>query len=141
MRPPEFTGGNTQQRAGDRPTFRHFNEAAGIHRRKRYPRTGPTHPLKYFNEAAGIHRRKREEPLLQRHLGLLTSMRPPEFTGGNTWKRDFVLHLRAMDFNEAAGIHRRKLTGRWTSSSAPIHFNEAAGIHRRKRCTPRCARA
>ena len=36
-----------------------FNEAAGIHRRKRPPRPpAPSSPGRRFNEAAGIHRRK-----------------------------------------------------------------------------------
>ena len=63
MRPPEFTGGNRVERAAD--------DLAG--------RPG-------FNEAAGIHRRKRGD-VLEGPDGNQTSstpsMRPPEFTGGN----------------------------------------------------------
>ena len=61
MRPPEFTGGNAKETALEQ------NESASG-----------------FNEAAGIHRRKRG---LTRDVGagedFLASMRPPEFTGGN----------------------------------------------------------
>ena len=38
MRPPEFTGGNRPQRSSATSTSSGFNEAAGIHRRKRQPR-------------------------------------------------------------------------------------------------------
>ena len=61
MRPPEFTGGNLPAinaalADGD---MKSFNEAAGIHRRKRrYRRWSPDRALSRFNEAAGIHRRK-----------------------------------------------------------------------------------
>ena len=62
MRPPEFTGGNV--RSTWRPLVSpncapHFNEAAGIHRRKpaRRSRSGQL-TRRGFNEAAGIHRRK-----------------------------------------------------------------------------------
>ena len=38
MRPPEFTGGNQEVLPKRRPRpARRFNEAAGIHRRKRAP--------------------------------------------------------------------------------------------------------
>ena len=63
-----------------------FNEAAGIHRRKRRICLDGTEWRKWrFNEAAGIHRRKRttgawRSPQLELHDA---SMRPPEFTGGN----------------------------------------------------------
>ena len=59
MRPPEFTGGNSTRRARNSPATWSFNEAAGIHRRKR---ALSTEYLTRTNEA---------------------SMRPPEFTGGN----------------------------------------------------------
>ena len=36
-----------------------------------------------FNEAAGIHRRKRAGGLLTLFPWEVASMRPPEFTGGN----------------------------------------------------------
>ena len=59
MRPPEFTGGNSTRTASWSSTTPRFNEAAGIHRRKRRVRR------KGFQ-------------------GYRTaSMRPPEFTGGN----------------------------------------------------------
>ena len=85
MRPPEFTGGNLPVRAPKLCQPSGFNEAAGIHRRKRRRRDGMTitAEMRRFNEAAGIHRRK---------LGRLAagavhrdraSMRAPEFTGGN----------------------------------------------------------
>ena len=60
MRPPEFTGGNgyNLQHCTDQ-FFYCFNEAAGIHRRKRPGR---------ISQGGGRFR---------------ASMRPPEFTGGN----------------------------------------------------------
>ena len=61
-----------------------------------------------FNEAAGIHRRKRE--FFPRTSGTsvsIASMRPPEFTGGNGHDGDHGGSAGAC-FNEAAGIHRRK---------------------------------
>ena len=85
MRPPEFTGGNQVHDALREPRAGRFNEAAGIHRRKRDWRScrysGTTTG---FNEAAGIHRRKRAELVISGVHDLL-------------------------GFNEAAGIHRRKL--------------------------------
>ena len=89
MRPPEFTGGNhaSGRVLSVAAVDRRFNEAAGIHRRKRRD-SGRTLITKArpgrFNEAAGIHRRK---------LAARTSdgVRPQE-----------------KHFNEAAGIHRRK---------------------------------
>ena len=39
--------------------------------------------------------------------GLVASMRPPEFTGGNMIRR-FPITGQFVRFNEAAGIHRRK---------------------------------
>ena len=60
MRPPEFTGGNSSANRCSRLSRRCFNEAAGIHRRKRsYSADNDTLPL------------------------IVASMRPPEFTGGN----------------------------------------------------------
>ena len=63
MRPPEFTGGNPKRMSRWWCwSARCFNEAAGIHRRKRSRRRGlqdAGHPR--FNEAAGIHRRKRTD--------------------------------------------------------------------------------
>ena len=80
MRPPEFTGGNVTRgrHCIHEPSqgAQRFNEAAGIHRRKRAG--GPSRLMihrRCFNEAAGIHRRKRIE--IRRHN------EPPEFTGGN----------------------------------------------------------
>ena len=59
MRPPEFTGGNLWQNEGVLAMRCCFNEAAGIHRRKR----GRTPQVADPDSGA--------------------SMRPPEFTGGN----------------------------------------------------------
>ncbi len=62
-----------------------------------------------FNEAAGIHRRKRGPeslPFDAQHGP--ASMRPPEFTGGNS-RGELHVSLTLGSFNEAAGIHRRKL--------------------------------
>ena len=59
MRPPEFTGGNRGSAKETRWHYRCFNEAAGIHRRKRAPSRCPSRDgFPGFNEAAGIHRRK-----------------------------------------------------------------------------------
>ena len=86
-----------------------FNEAAGIHRRKRRGRQRiPPPPDAGFNEAAGIHRRK------------------PSSVGGDCG-------TGITGFNEAAGIHRRKHEKAAAANIAKIaSFNEAAGIHRRK---------
>ena len=40
--------------------------------------------------------------------GAKASMRPPEFTGGNSSLVMFVVTPSMASFNEAAGIHRRK---------------------------------
>ena len=60
MRPPEFTGGNSFLiRERDKASETRFNEAAGIHRRKRKGvRVARGQRADCFNEAAGIHRRK-----------------------------------------------------------------------------------
>ena len=60
-----------------------FNEAAGIHRRKRRCSCGTSPPCACFNEAAGIHRRKRRADRPRPGREGQASMRPPEFTGGN----------------------------------------------------------
>ena len=119
MRPPEFTGGNVgvdSWQASGRGRSTSFNEAAGIHRRKRA-------------KVAGSSRRK---------WILNASMRPPEFTGGNRGPISPATTTAADRFNEAAGIHRRKRQLRWVGLGArevrsEAGFNEAAGIHRRKR--------
>ena len=118
MRPPEFTGGNADRRPGRTTrTSACFNEAAGIHRRKRrrLPLSPPSPPC--FNEAAGIHRRKRAAASGAHRLRLPASMRPPEFTGGNPWCTWRFSSSGASGFNEAAGIHRRKqyLTFQWAT--------------------------
>ena len=59
MRPPEFTGGNDAAApARHREATICFNEAAGIHRRKRICVRERRMRKSCFNEAAGIHRRK-----------------------------------------------------------------------------------
>ena len=83
MRPPEFTGGNPVAATSTHNRLTCFNEAAGIHRRKRVVRRASTAPSERFNEAAGIHRRKRANQLCGVGAGFGASMRPPEFTGGN----------------------------------------------------------
>ena len=90
MRPPEFTGGNHLRSVAEEDAVRRcFNEAAGIHRRKRHVLPGRA----------------------RRGWCGHASMRPPEFTGGNQ-NRDGRNHVRRVGrFNEAAGIHRRKLAG------------------------------
>ena len=60
MRPPEFTGGNKANCA-----------------------IACIFPI-CFNEAAGIHRRKRILDDLPDARPRAASMRPPEFTGGNS---------------------------------------------------------
>ena len=87
MRPPEFTGGNRLRQDGHRRSHHRFNEAAGIHRRKR-----------------------RRVVALGRARGA-ASMRPPEFTGGNPAISHHVYPGKSSRFNEAAGIHRRKPGG------------------------------
>ena len=62
MRPPEFTGGNLR-------IVRVFVSSIRAHR---------------FNEAAGIHRRKLAIDFEVQIDDTIASMRPPEFTGGNT---------------------------------------------------------
>ena len=59
MRPPEFTGGNARESGA------------------------PSHGRYRFNEAAGIHRRKRVLWVVIDDDEADASMRPPEFTGGN----------------------------------------------------------
>ena len=64
-----------------------FNEAAGIHRRKRLRASVSLRAKSCFNEAAGIHRAE----------------------------TDFCIsrvNILVMGFNEAAGIHRRNLGGK-----------------------------
>ena len=59
MRPPEFTGGNALEQEHLLYYYLRFNEAAGIHRRKRDNAASLiSAPPDGFNEAAGIHRRK-----------------------------------------------------------------------------------
>ena len=70
-----------------------FNEAAGIHRRKRATSLAPEPTLAGFNEAAGIHRRKRTRPCAPCRRRMRASMRPPEFTGGNTHQRKNLTSL------------------------------------------------
>ena len=97
MRPPEFTGGNRYHLP--LPVVGHaasFNEAAGIHRRKRGPLRGVP---------------------AQRHRA---SMRPPEFTGGNL-SSTYGWRYGLTRFNEAAGIHRRKPAGTAMENAAE-HF-------------------
>ena len=109
-----------------------FNEAAGIHRRKRLRRAGAQRGADGFNEAAGIHRRKPTGGSGTPNPVFLASMRPPEFTGGNHRKYTIPV-VASTSFNEAAGIHRRKpCTRRRVATFTLSGFNEAAGIHRRK---------
>ena len=91
--------------------------------------------IRCFNEAAGIHRRKRGRHQHAVRAAGQASMRPPEFTGGNikgfSAQANIVTVVRG--FNEAAGIHRRKHANSASSTRRRItRFNEAAGIHRRK---------
>ena len=86
MRPPEFTGGNTGTRSRCGRLTLGFNEAAGIHRRKRrHVSITSLTPCSSFNEAAGIHRRKPADTVYKGASVIVASMRPPEFTGGNGW--------------------------------------------------------
>ena len=112
MRPPEFTGGNTTTAGRSRWRRRRqsFNEAAGIHRRKRLSSTDAC-----FNDAAGIHRRK----LRFMARGGFNEAAGIHRRKLDTWIEYADLHGR---FNEAAGIHRRKRPsdyGRRTVQSPP----------------------
>ena len=92
-----------------------------------------------FNEAAGIHRRKPAAVDLDRARVDAASMRPPEFTGGNSTRCRSAVRGRPR-FNEAAGIHRRKQTAKQLLiRKIECRFNEAAGIHRRKPRPPTAA--
>ena len=85
MRPPEFTGGNSWRARHGCAKRICFNEAAGIHRRKPKAAVGPERRGdEGFNEAAGIHRRKLEDAGITDANRIHASMRPPEFTGGNS---------------------------------------------------------
>ena len=136
MRPPEFTGGNgTILHYGTRevivasmrpPEFTGGNPIPAAYSRTAHSAS--------FNEAAGIHRRKRRSEARQAKRSSRASMRPPEFTGGNT----NIVETRfsaSICFNEAAGIHRRKQGLDAQPPRIPDRFNEAAGIHRRKPVT------
>ena len=105
----------------DSPRERCFNEAAGIHRRK--PQEGGGRQARSwsgFNEAAGIHRRKLVGGrLMPRWSADEASMRPPEFTGGNSAESLHHLMVRVSGFNEAAGIHRRKPSPRAAAPAIP----------------------
>ncbi len=90
MRPPEFTGGNAADAgvgAADHvdhasmrpPEFTGGNQIADYYDVDMID-VG-------FNEAAGIHRRKRPPRDFAAPRGALASMRPPEFTGGNRRRR------------------------------------------------------
>ena len=84
MRPPEFTGGNPDGRIEPPATAR-----AASMRPPEFTggnwHTGPDAGswAARFNEAAGIHRRKRQRGVVPDRVGGPASMRPPEFTGGN----------------------------------------------------------
>ena len=140
MRPPEFTGGNACAPAPPTPAVtRRFNEAAGIHRRKRAMVRSRGHgfmlPEPRFNEAAGIHRRK--PPTCGGH-GCAeadgASMRPPEFTGGNevqalpAIKRRSRYHgasMRPPEFtggNSSAGSRRVDCVQSFIASMRPPEF-------------------
>ena len=83
MRPPEFTGGNRLRGYRNAIVMEGFNEAAGIHRRKRGCGRRAVGTNGRFNEAAGIHRRKQGSGASVYGVVGAASMRPPEFTGGN----------------------------------------------------------
>ena len=72
MRPPEFTGGNP---SATRPSG---------------------YGIPGFNEAAGIHRRKRPHPPRLEGAGEGASMRPPEFTGGNKEELELTNRLAVL---------------------------------------------
>ena len=83
MRPPEFTGGNGQDKGLPGPA-----EGASMR------------PPEFTGGNAGLRGRFTAPP----HTA---SMRPPEFTGGNR-RASPTRDDRQPRFNEAAGIHRRK---------------------------------
>ena len=134
MRPPEFTGGNPGRGRRNWSSRHSFNEAAGIHRRKRgtvkdasataalasmrppeftggNPEivTVDLRPVAVASmrppEFTGGNDRYRN---MGRHGCLAASMRPPEFTGGNLMRPTGAIIAHTHGFNEAAGIHRRK---------------------------------
>ena len=159
MGPPEFTGGNFTFSGISLPRTRlRFNGAAGIHRRKlpccnRSLRAMPW-PLQW-----GRRNSPAETDVMRMNgeVGVVASMGPPEFTGGNQYERDVKRRtdlaasmgppeftggngrrtrrtVRPSEcFNGAAGIHRRKppAVGAAVRQTLP-GFNGAAGIHRRK---------
>ena len=86
MRPPEFTGGNTDINAA--------NPAVLDRASMRPPEFTGGNPC-----------RKSRPSLVVR----AASMRPPEFTGGNATTARRISTSGSPGFNEAAGIHRRKL--------------------------------
>ena len=93
MRPPEFTGGNPLRPGSATALARSFNEAAGIHRRKR-PRV-ILHPDRIGDASmrppeftgGNVVRRNSPAETIENTAkdagGAIASMRPPEFTGGN----------------------------------------------------------
>ena len=90
MRPPEFTGGNVNV-------------------------PGPVAVLlKCFNEAAGIHRRKRLDAGGASGQTVSASMRPPEFTGGNA-----TAHSEAATVPEVASMRPPEFTGGNSGRAVP----------------------
>ena len=140
MRPPEFTGGNARPRlAAPRLALPGFNEAAGIHRRKRTAvhrdaRAGALRASMRPPEFTGGNPRVGSAYLRR---VVRASMRPPEFTGGN-W-RSCLPPYHAVT---SASMRPPEFTGGNLPEQAGRHaglprqrFNEAAGIHRRKQIT------
>ena len=111
MRPPEFTGGNFDDVPDSIGAETCFNEAAGIHRRK-------------------PHRTQQRPPT---PTAAVASMRPPEFTGGNSLPRDRMAategaaSMRPPEFTGGNQTRRRAYHGQSHRASMM-----AAGIHRRK---------
>ena len=98
-----------------------------------------------FNEAAGIHRRKHENTALRRRIRILTSMRPPEFTGGNVIKRDEITEvvpktsMRPPEFTggNRPPVRRRVPPGPRTSMRPP-EFTGGNCYPTKRYCSLRC---
>ena len=106
MRPPEFTGGNDDTVSHTFSKTR-FNEAAGIHRRKRRASDTPSATDRHASmrppEFTGGNARSPDPPARRLRVA---SMRPPEFTGGNSM--DYAYHKLEMI---AASMRPPEFTG------------------------------
>ena len=109
MRPLVCTSGNVRAHQIVPCGRRGFNEAAGLHQRKRGHGVAQhhRHPER-FNEAAGLHQRKPFRELAKDRERIIASMRPLVCTSGNTPRPRRSSRAAIPRFNEAAGLHQRK---------------------------------